>query len=507
MNQIKVVLPVKVNGNTYLYDDASGIIHQWSNIRQEILELYRSAQKEVIVEKLKGKYSINEINDEYDYIDFNIKEYGAFFRECDINNDLETRSNDEILKIARLNNSGLLISLTDACNLRCKYCVYSESYGLTKNKSQKFLSLENAIKGVEKYFEFIEKILETNPRKTFTISFYGGEPLLNYKVMFSVIEYVNNKYPGKFVYNVTTNGILLSPYVCEKLVEYKVNVFVSLDGPQDQHDRLRVDEKGKGSYERIIEKLLYLKEKYPQYYQEFVSVVSVYDLKTDLFKVQRFFDQCYELKLLPPTKIINQVIDTDTTYYEQFTSEDYEHCYEQYSEIKGNYFENISKKETVLPFTRSLIGMNYLSIALRKRYMDVPPERMYTGNSCFPGTKIFLDTNGDFGICERVNGSHPIGNIYEGIDANKIRELIESYTKMVLIYCRKCPVSRLCGNCFRTFEKEGSFEFSQEICQQSKKFIESNLQEFIKLGTINPKFSIMAHTRKEAYFIDEYANV
>ena len=139
MNQIKVVLPVKVNGNTYLYDDASGIIHQWSNIRQEILELYRSAQKEVIVEKLKGKYSINEINDEYDYIDFNIKEYGAFFRECDINNDLETRSNDEILKIARLNNSGLLISLTDACNLRCKYCVYSESYGLTKNKSQKFL--------------------------------------------------------------------------------------------------------------------------------------------------------------------------------------------------------------------------------------------------------------------------------------------------------------------------------------------------------------------------------
>lgn len=86
MNQIKVVLPVKVNGNTYLYDDASGIIHQWSNIRQEILELYRSAQKEVIVEKLKGKYSINEINDEYDYIDFNIKEYGAFFRECDINN-------------------------------------------------------------------------------------------------------------------------------------------------------------------------------------------------------------------------------------------------------------------------------------------------------------------------------------------------------------------------------------------------------------------------------------
>lgn len=59
---------------------------------------------------------------------------------------------------------------------------------------------------------------------------------------------------------------------------------------------------------------------------------------------------------------------------------------------------------------------------LRKRAYDLLPADIPIGGSCFPGQKLFIETDGKFNICERVNGSHSFGNVDEGINMQKLQK-------------------------------------------------------------------------------------
>ncbi|MBD3196382.1 MAG: 4Fe-4S cluster-binding domain-containing protein [Candidatus Lokiarchaeota archaeon] len=69
----------------------------------------------------------------------------------------------------------LALESTQDCNLRCKYCIYSNMYELTRNREQKSMSFEIAKKGISYIYNFIKNRYNNE----FTVSFYGGEPLLN----------------------------------------------------------------------------------------------------------------------------------------------------------------------------------------------------------------------------------------------------------------------------------------------------------------------------------------
>lgn len=86
----------------------------------------------------------------------------------------------------------IIFEVTDACNLRCKYCAYADLYeGYDERKNMKLpfhkarlildylhaLWKENRVEGV------IEP---------FTIGFYGGEPLLNVPFIKQVMEYAES---------------------------------------------------------------------------------------------------------------------------------------------------------------------------------------------------------------------------------------------------------------------------------------------------------------------------
>lgn len=70
----------------------------------------------------------------------------------------------------------ICLQVTQDCNLRCKYCAYSENY---KNRvhNNKTMSIETAKKAVD----FL--IHNSSESDIVGISFYGGEPLLNFKLI------------------------------------------------------------------------------------------------------------------------------------------------------------------------------------------------------------------------------------------------------------------------------------------------------------------------------------
>ena len=148
----------------------------------------------------------------------------------------------------------LLIEVTDSCNLRCKYCGYGEfynNYDQRETKNQTFGNVKILIDYLAVLWKSEYNISQDN---MVMIGFYGGEPLVNMKLIKEVIAYVEslNIHHLRFGYNMTTNAILLDRYM-DFLVEKDFKLLFSLDGNR-QGSGYRVDKQGKPSFERVVKR-------------------------------------------------------------------------------------------------------------------------------------------------------------------------------------------------------------------------------------------------------------
>ena len=110
--------------------------------------------------------------------------------------------------------------------------------------------------------------------KDIYISFYGGEPLLEFDLIKEVVFFSEAlaRDDGKDVkFSMTTNGTLLTDEIIHFLVEHRFSVVVSLDGGKETHDRYRIfKSKGPrgerhGSYDVVVKNMKRFVELYPDY--------------------------------------------------------------------------------------------------------------------------------------------------------------------------------------------------------------------------------------------------
>ncbi len=137
---------------------------------------------------------------------------------------------------------------TEQCNFRCVYCY--EDFLLGKMKP----NIVNAIK---------QLITKRMPNlKHLRISWFGGEPLAAKNIVFDLTRFskeIAEANRCKFTSGMTTNGYLLTPEVFEKLIEVQVNAFqISLDGPEEVHNKTRLRADGAGTFSKIWENLAYM---------------------------------------------------------------------------------------------------------------------------------------------------------------------------------------------------------------------------------------------------------
>ncbi len=138
--------------------------------------------------------------------------------------------------------------ITSNCNLRCKYCFVEDD-----NRNLKFenMTLETAQKGIDVFAKL------TQEAEPITITFYGGEPLMNKEVLYATMKYIRKLEKDKVFSSpvqmtLITNGLLIDDETIKVLKETDCNVSVSIDGPQIYHDACRIDIAGKGSFERVL---------------------------------------------------------------------------------------------------------------------------------------------------------------------------------------------------------------------------------------------------------------
>ena len=141
------------------------------------------------------------------------------------------------------------------CNLNCKYCFYLEKQQLFQNKG----SFRTSSEALE---TFIRQYIESQERPEVQFSWQGGEPtLLGVEFFQRVVELQNGYANGKRVNNaLQTNGFLLDDRWCEFLTEHGFLVGLSIDGPEELHNRYRVDKRGRPTFEAVMRGLEFLKK-------------------------------------------------------------------------------------------------------------------------------------------------------------------------------------------------------------------------------------------------------
>jgi len=169
---------------------------------------------------------------------------------------------DELKKYEYLHNLqkynktslGYTLVMTYACNLRCPYC-YEGQNKLNKHMDEKTADI---------VINYIKKSVEDNNTKRLHVGLYGGEPLLNEKMCKKIVEELYDYSKDKGIAyggSIVTNGTLLNEDNIKWMVNSNVkSAQLTLDGPEDLHDRSRFYRNGRGTYEDILKNVRLAKD-------------------------------------------------------------------------------------------------------------------------------------------------------------------------------------------------------------------------------------------------------
>jgi uncharacterized protein len=208
-----------------------------------------------LFETCKDRVTLSQIVDRLasSYPDGSIEEVVADLREkglivSDRNRDLDTYLKLFHHGLNQFQIQHMYFVPTTACNFRCKYCfVEDEDRKLVPMQ----MNEETARLGLEVFAKLTEKA------EKISLTFYGGEPLMNARVVYYAMHYVRQlETKGLFKRPVDmtllTNGSLVDAKTVQSVTETRTSVSISIDGPEALHDSARKDLAGVGTYSKAI---------------------------------------------------------------------------------------------------------------------------------------------------------------------------------------------------------------------------------------------------------------
>lgn len=148
----------------------------------------------------------------------------------------------------------LYLLLSDACNIRCRYCYFLAP--MPSGYQSSLMKKGTVIRALDLFTRCVKRSI-TKGHSDQHIVIYGGEPTLNKKVLLEALIYIDTLkrrglLPNTVSVTMNTNGILLDEEILAKCKEIGAVVAISIDGPREVHDQMRVYSSGKGTFDEVI---------------------------------------------------------------------------------------------------------------------------------------------------------------------------------------------------------------------------------------------------------------
>lgn len=447
------ILMFEVSGGFYIYDvNRNGVIQVSEGLYQYIAN--RDGQNDTYEEMIhelekKGYLSINRVEEIKhpltDYIDDYVEE----------------------------NINAMILQITQNCNMRCRYCAFSGDGSDNRRHSHVDMPEQIALDAINflyKHSKYSDKV---------SLSFYGGEPLLKFDLLKKCTKYCKELMPDKNIdFLMTTNGTIMTNEIMDFLATEKIILTISVDGPQQSHDKYRrFAGNGDGTYEHICKNLYRLKEKYPDYYQT-ISFNAVVDRDSDMTEISTFFER--EDLFRGNKVLINGVSDSyiDMQYVEtkEYLVSLRELLFKQLiDQMRGT--ENNQRSQMMNAVSRFSSSMGKT---------DKLAPAMHHQGPCIPGRgKLFVDVEGKIRPCEKVSEHTEelvIGNIYDGFDHKKIENNL-NIGRLTEEECKNCWAIRLCKQCVLCADNIDGLSREKKLaeCVAQKRNIKNLLKDFVVL--------------------------
>jgi len=137
--------------------------------------------------------------------------------------------------------------VTKQCNFRCVYCY--ENHTNDKMQPETYESL----------LKCIENLVDAKGYKVINLSFFGGEPMLEYEAITVFAQKINELAERKnIIFNgsMTTNAYLLTFEKLKKLMDLNIRSYqITIDGLKETHDKARFLINKGGTWDKIIRNL------------------------------------------------------------------------------------------------------------------------------------------------------------------------------------------------------------------------------------------------------------
>ncbi|MBC8294309.1 MAG: radical SAM protein [Pelagibacterales bacterium] len=351
---------------------------------------------------------------------------------------------DEVKRCAKT----LVIEVTEACDLRCSYCVYDERFDTDRSHGSRTISEDTAFKAVEEFYS------RTNKEDGYIV-FYGGEPLLAFNKIRKIVEFANNLSKFRLKFSFTTNGVALSDDKFEFLIKNNFMITVSIDGDRETHDRHRIAKTSEGTFDKIMENLNALREYNEQFFKDRVCINCVISDVADIESVSNYFDgEDFQKNSL------------------RFSSE-----IQNSTKIDDHILSSITSKAPL-----GKVESTFLNSILKKIEFRKTDENAHKGRKiCVPfSNRTYIRTDGSTQFCERIGNYKK--EQYSSEDFERLAASFHTEFKAFISEsCSKCFAYNFCEMCPASFINKDNLDskLANEKCETFRKSVKQGLYIYI----------------------------
>lgn len=465
----------KTREKDYIYDVNSNHILEVDPIISSIINDFSGDNIDELTAKYSDNFSNGSIKKAYNSI-INMRAQGLF-QSSGISKLQLPACRESVEKQISGQMQQLVLGITEICNLRCRYCTFSGEYKYHRTHTDKTMSADIAKKAID---YFMSGSVQSEHR---SIGFYGGEPLAVFNQIKDLIYYVNTNYEETVSFNMTTNGTLLSDEISSFLIENNISIMVSIDGPENLHDKMRIFQDGRGSYKKIINNLNNLYNMSKEYYKNNVTFSVSLSNPDKLAEVYSYFIS--DNKLFNNQRyVVNNIDLFDNDLFKKGIIKEPSNV--GYHKLMQLYQNKLLKNKKIDGFLKGLFELPLVKIHQRNhsKLGDSAPSN----GICIPGIRrLYCTPSGEFTLCERVNPGLIIGNIVTGVDIDKVMSIMVEYSEKSLSDCKSCFAVRFCSACFtHIYSDEFDMEKKRMFCQAQREFFLKMLSFYCDTSEKNP---------------------